>query len=292
MSVEPKARGDRDKLNDALAQVAKEDPTFRRHTDGETGETIISGMGELHLEIVVSRLKNEHGVEAVVGRPRVAYRQTLGAACEAEGRHVKQTGGHGQFGVCHVRFEPLAGSAEVEFEDEIVGGAIPKEYIPAVEDGIRAYCTEGGDLRFPFVGLRAVLFDGKYHDVDSSELAFTAAGRLAIRVAVEKAGTTILEPIMRFEVTVPEEFLGSVMGDLNSRRALVAEMTDKSGAKIIRGKVPISEMFQYSTTLRSMTQGRGTFSLEPCEYAPVPKSIAAEVVKERMAQRKAQQAAK
>jgi elongation factor G len=289
MSVEPKTRGDRDRLNEALAQVAKEDPTFRRHTDPETGETIISGMGELHLEIVVSRLKNEHRVEAVVGRPRVAYRQTLAHAVECEGRHVKQTGGHGQYGICVVKFEPLAGSPEIEFENEIVGGAIPKEYVPAIDDGIRTYCTEGGELKFPFVGVKAILVDGKYHDVDSSELAFVAAGRLAIRGAVEKAGTTLLEPIMRFEVTVPEEFLGSVMGDLNSRRAIVGEMTDKSGAKIIRGKVPISEMFQYATTLRSMTQGRGNFSLEPSEYAPVPKGIAQKVIEERIAQRKAQQ---
>ncbi|MCK6481822.1 MAG: elongation factor G [Planctomycetaceae bacterium] len=292
MSVEPKTRGDRDKLNEAMAQIAKEDPTFRRHTDSETGETIISGMGELHLEIVVSRLKSEHKVEAVVGRPRVAYRQTLAAPVDAEGRHVKQTGGHGQFGVARVRFEPLVGSSEVEFENDIVGGAIPKEYIPAIEDGIRAYCTEGGDLRFPFVGLKAVLHDGKYHDVDSSELAFVAAGKLAIRTAVEKVGTTILEPIMRFEVTVPEEFTGPVMGDLNRRRAVVSENIEKAGAKIIRGKVPIAEMFQYSTTLRSMTQGRGNFSLEPCEYAAVPQSIAKKVVEERVAQRKAQQAAK
>jgi elongation factor G len=289
MSVEPKTRGDRDKLNEALAQVAKEDPTFRRHTDPETGETIISGMGELHLEIVVSRLKGEHRVEAVVGRPRVAYRQTLAQAIDAEGRHVKQTGGHGQFGVCNVRFEPVPGSNEIEFENEIVGGAIPKEFVPAIEDGIRQHCAEGGELRFPFVGVKATLHDGKYHDVDSSELAFVAAGKLAIRNAVERAGTTILEPIMRFEVTVPEEFLGPVMGDLNSRRAVVGEMADKSGAKIVRGKVPISEMFQYATTLRSMTQGRGTFSLEPCEYAPVPKGIAAKVIEDRIAQRKAQQ---
>jgi elongation factor G len=292
MSVEPKTRGDRDKLDEALAQVAKEDPTFRRHTDSETGETIISGMGELHLEIVVSRLKSEHNVEAVTGRPRVAYRQTLSAPVDAEGRHVKQTGGHGQFGVCRVRFEPLPGSSDVEFENEIVGGSIPKEYIPAIEDGIRAYCTEGGDLRFPFVGVKAVLHDGKYHDVDSSELAFHAAGRLAMRTAVERVGTTILEPIMRFEVTVPEEFLGPVMGNLSSRRAVVDETTDRSGAKVIRGKVPISEMFQYSTTLRSMTQGRGNFSLEPSEYSPVPKSISQKVIEDRIAQRKAQQAAK
>jgi elongation factor G len=289
MSVEPKTRGDRDKLNEALAQVAKEDPTFRRYTDSETGETIISGMGELHLEIVVSRLKSEHRVEAVTGRPRVAYRQTLSSAIEAEGRHVKQTGGHGQYGICVVRFEPLPGSSEVEFEDEIKGGAIPKEYIPAIEDGIRTWCAEGGELKFPFVGVKATLVDGKYHDVDSSELAFVSAGKLAIRVAVEKVGATILEPIMRFEVTVPEEFLGPVVGDLSSRRAVVGEMADRSGAKIIRGKVPISEMFQYATTLRSMTQGRGNFSLEPCEYAPVPKSLALKVVEERIAQRKAQQ---
>jgi elongation factor G len=292
MSVEPKTRGDRDKLNEALAQVAKEDPTFRRYTDSETGETIISGMGELHLEIVVSRLKGEHNVEAVVGRPRVAYRQTLAANCEAEGRHVKQTGGHGQFGVARVRFEVLSGTNEIEFEDEVVGGSIPKEFIPAIEDGIRTYCAEGGDLRFPFVGIRAALYDGKYHDVDSSEMAFIAAGKLAIRAAIEKVGTTILEPIMRFEVTVPEEFLGPVMGNLSSRRAVVDESTDRSGAKVIRGKVPIAEMFQYSTTLRSMTQGRGNFSLEPCEYSPVPKNLKEKIVEDRIAQRKAQQAAK
>ena len=292
MSVEPKTRGDRDKLNEALAQVAKEDPTFRRYTDSETGETIISGMGELHLEIVVSRLKGEHNVEAIVGRPRVAYRQTLAANCEAEGRHVKQTGGHGQFGVARVRFEVLTGTNEIEFEDEVVGGSIPKEFIPAIEDGIRTYCAEGGDLRFPFVGIRAALYDGKYHDVDSSEMAFIAAGKLAIRAAIEKVGTTILEPIMRFEVTVPEEFLGPVMGNLSSRRAVVDESTDRSGAKVIRGKVPIAEMFQYSTTLRSMTQGRGNFSLEPCEYAPVPKNLKEKIVEDRIAQRKAQQAAK
>ena len=292
MSIEPKTRGDRDRLNESMAQMAKEDPTFRRHTDSETGETIISGMGELHLEIIVSRLRSEHKVEAVTGRPRVAYRQTLSGPVDAEGRHVKQTGGHGQFGVARVRFEPLVGTPEIEFVNDIVGGAIPKEYVPAIEDGIRAYCTEGGDLRFPFVGVRATLHDGKYHDVDSSELAFVAAGRLSIRTAVEKVGTTILEPIMRFEVTVPEEFTGPVMGDLNRRRAVVSENIEKGGAKIIRGKVPISEMFQYSTTLRSMTQGRGNFSLEPCEYSPVPQGIAKKVIEDRIAQRKAQQAAK
>jgi elongation factor G len=289
MSVEPKVRGDRDKLNEALAQVAKEDPTFRRYTDSETGETIIAGMGELHLEIVVSRLKGEHNVEAVVGRPRVAYRQTLSANCEAEGRHVKQTGGHGQFGIARVRFEVLTGTNEIEFENETVGGSIPKEFVPAIEDGIRTYCAEGGDLRFPFVGLKACLYDGKYHDVDSSEMAFVAAGKLAVRAAIEKVGTTILEPIMSFEVTSPAEFVGPVVGDLMRRRAVVAENTDKSGAKVIRGKVPISEMFQYSTTLRSMTQGRANFSLEPCEYSPVPKNLAQKIVEDRIAQRKAQQ---
>ncbi len=289
MSVEPKVHGDRDKLNAALSQVAKEDPTFRRYTDSETGEVIIAGMGELHLEIVVSRLKSEHNVEAVVGRPRVAYRQTLSANCEAEGRHVKQTGGHGQFGIARVRFEVLTGTNEIEFENETVGGSVPKEFVPAIEDGIRTYCAEGGDLRFPFVGLKACLYDGKYHDVDSSEMAFVAAGKLAVRAAIEKVGTTILEPIMSFEVTVPAEFLGPVMGDLMRRRAVVAENTDKSGAKIIRGKVPISEMFQYSTTLRSMTQGRANFSLEPCEYSPVPRGLAQKIVEDRIAQRKAQQ---
>jgi elongation factor G len=288
MSIEPKKRGDRDKLTDALAQLAKEDPTFRRRTDEETNEVIVSGMGELHLEIMLSRLKSEHRVEAIVGKPRVAYRQTLAKPVSINARHVKQTGGSGQFAVAEVEFEPLLESNDIEFESKIVGGSVPKEYITPVENGIRAICAEGGQLRFPFVGIKATLVDGKSHDVDSSEMAFTAAGKLSVRMAVEKAGTTLLEPVMRFEVTMPEEFLGAVMGDLNSRRSIVGEMGDgAAGSKVIRGKVPISEMFQYATALRSMTQGRGNFAMEPCEYAPVPKSIAEKVLEERRAMRKA-----
>jgi elongation factor G len=285
-SVEPKNRGERDRLGEALARLAKEDPTFRRFTDEETGETIIAGMGELHLEIISSRLQREFKVEVVTGRPRVAYRQTIARAVEVEGKHVKQTGGSGQYGVVHVRFEPVPGSTTVEFENEIVGGAIPKEYVPAVEDGIRTTCEQGGELRLPIVGLKATLVDGKYHDVDSSEIAFKTAGFLAVREALAQGGLVILEPLMKLDVQVPDEFMGAVLGDLNSRRMHIEELGQGAGnVRTIRGKVPIAEMFQYSTTLRSFTQGRGVFSMEPSQYAPVPRSLQDVIVKEQLARR-------
>jgi elongation factor G len=287
MSIAPEARGDRDKLGEALARLAKEDPTFRRFTDEETEETIIAGMGELHLEIIASRLAREFKVPVVTGKPRVAYRQTLAKPIEIEGKHVKQTGGSGQFGVVKVKFESDPESAEFEFESKIVGGSVPKEYIPAVGDGIKKYCEEGGDLRLPIVGVKASLVDGKSHDVDSSELAFRAAGRLAIRGAMEKAGSTILEPLMKVEVQTPDEFVGTVIGDLNSRRMQIDEIAQGPGdIRIVRGKVPIAETFQYSTTLRSLTQGRATFSMEPSEYMPVPRSLQEVIVKEQLARRK------
>ena len=286
-SVEPKNRGDRDKLGEALNRLAKEDPTFRRFTDDETQETIIAGMGELHLEIIASRLNREFKVEVVTGKPRVAYRQTLSRSCEVEGRHIKQSGGSGQYGVVKVQFDPVPGGTTVEFENAISGGAIPKEFIPAIEEGILGYCEAGGDLKVPIVGLKATLIDGKYHDVDSSEIAFRTAGVLAIRGAVEQAGCTVLEPLMKLEVQVPDDYVGAVIGDLNSRRAHIEDMAQGAGnLRIVRGKVPIAEMFQYSTTLRSLTQGRGTFSMEPSEYSPLPRSLQ-EVVLRDLRERRA-----
>ncbi|MCG3136048.1 MAG: Elongation factor G [Planctomycetes bacterium] len=288
-SVEPKNRGERDKLSEALSRLSKEDPTFRRFTDPETDETIIAGMGELHLEIIASRLNREFKVEVITGRPRVAYRQTFAKTGEIEGRHVKQSGGSGQYGIVKVIFEPVPGSTEVEFLDEIKGGAIPREFIPAIEDGIRTLCEEGGELKIPIVGFKARLVDGKYHDVDSSEMAFKAAGQLAVREAIAGLGMTILEPLMKLEVTVPDEFMGAVLGDLNSRRTAIEDMASGAGTlRIVRGKVPIAEMFQYSTTLRSLTQGRGTFSMEPSAYQAVPRSLQETILKEAR-ERRAQQ---
>ena len=287
MSIAPQNRGDRDKLSEALARLAREDPTFRRFTDAETEETIIAGMGELHLEIIASRLTREFKVPVTTGKPRVAYRQTLSRSVEVEGKHVKQTGGSGQFGVVKVKFESDPEHPEFVFENKIVGGSIPKEYIPAVEDGIRKYCEDGGELRLPIVGVRAFLMDGKAHEVDSSELAFRAAGRLAIKGAMEQGGCTILEPLMKVEVQVPDEFVGAVIGDLNSRRMQIEDLSQGPGdIRIVRGKVPIAETFQYSTTLRSLTQGRATFSMEPNEYVPVPRSLQDVIVAEQRERRK------
>ena len=287
MSITPKSRGDRDKLSDALARLAKEDPTFRRYTDEETDETIIAGMGELHLEIIAQRLLREFKVDVETGKPRVAYRQRLGKPIEVEARHIKQTGGSGQFAVAKIQFEPDPEGTDISFESKIVGGSVPKEYIPAIEQGIRAYCERGGELRLPVVGMKALLVDGKAHDVDSSEMAFRAAGVLSMRMAVEKAGITILEPLMDIEVQTPEDYVGNVIGDLNSRRMQIEEITPgPGGLQTIRGRVPIAEMFQYSTTLRSNTQGRGTFSMQPSVYAPVPRSLQDVIVKEQLERRK------
>jgi elongation factor G len=238
-------------------------------------------MGELHLEIIASRLAREFRCEVITGRPRVAYRQTLAKGGAIEGRHVKQSGGSGQYGIVNFIFEVAQGSPEVEFIDEVVGGAIPREFIAPIEDGLRAWCEEGGELRIPMVGLKARLVDGKYHDVDSSEMAFKTASHVAMREAVERLGIQILEPLMKLEVTVPDEFMGGVLGDLNSRRMQVEDLGQGAGTlRVIRGKVPIAEMFQYSTTLRSLTQGRGTFSMEPSEYTPVPRSLQETIVKD------------
>ena len=286
MSIRPASRADRDKLSDALARLAKEDPTFKRFTDPETSETIIAGMGELHLEIIKSRLVNEYGVHSEVGKPKVAYRQTFRKACDVEGRHVKQSGGRGQFGVVRVRFK-IKETPEFEFIDSIVGGSVPREYIKAVGEGLEKALEEGYPLGFPFMNVTGELYDGKSHDVDSSEMAFMEAARLAVRVATETAGTTILEPIMKVVVITPDTNLGDVLGSLSARRGLL-ETTDPGAGdtKQITAKVPLAEMFQYSTHLRGMTQGRGTYTMEPFAYAQVPEAVAVKVRKEIEDERK------
>jgi len=280
MSIVPKSREDRDKLGEALQKLSREDPTFTTFTDDETGETIISGMGELHLEIIVSRLTREFGVGCDTGRPKVAYRQTFARAVDVEGRHVKQSGGRGQFGVVRVRFTQIEDTTNT-FEDGIVGGSVPKEYIPAIEKGLDNAYAEGYPLGFPFVKVAAELYDGKYHDVDSSEMAFKEAARLAVREATEKAGITILEPWMKISVTAPEVNLGDVLGSLNQRRGNI-ENTEKSSGDVVRiyGVVPLAEMFRYAETLRGLSQGRGVYVMEPFEYRGVPQSVADKIRKD------------
>ncbi len=279
MSIEPKSKGDRDKLSQVLALLAKEDPTFRYFTDEETQETIIAGMGELHLEVLRHRIIRDFRVAAECGKPRVAYRQTFARATKVEARHVKQSGGHGQFAVAKVEFTPTPDTQDIEFIDAIKGGSVPREYIPSVEKGLVAQAAKGGKYPFPFVGFTASLYDGKAHDVDSSDMAFQEAGRLAFRMAAE-GNCQFLEPMMKIEVLVPENFLGDVIGDLNSRRAAIEEIVDRMHIKCITGKVPIAEMFNYSSRLRGLTQGRGTYSMEPSGYAAVPASIAEKIVAE------------
>ncbi len=287
-AIRAKKQDDRDRLSEALAKLAKEDPTFRRFTDEETGEVIMAGMGELHLEVLVNKLRRDYRVEVETGAPKVAYRQTLQRAVDVEGRHVKQTGGHGQFGIVRIRFEPIEdGNGDIVFEETITGGVIPREFIPSVEKGLRQVAEQGGRAGFPIVNVRCVLYDGKYHEVDSSDLAFQEAARVAFRNAIEQAGMKLLEPKMKLEVNTPEQYVSAVIGDLNSRRAEVHEIDAQGEIKVVRGKVPIAEMFAYSTALRSLTQGRGTYTLEPCEYAVVPKSIADQVFAEALRAREA-----
>ncbi|MEZ6027638.1 MAG: elongation factor G [Planctomycetota bacterium] len=286
MSIQPKSRGDRDKLGEALQRLQREDPTFRAYTDDETGDTIISGMGELHLDVLVSRLLNEYKLDCVTGKPKVAYRQTLKKDIEVEGRHVKQSGGRGQFGVARVKFT-LHDQTENTFESTVVGGSVPREYWSSVETGLDNSYEEGYPLGFPFVKLHANLYDGKYHDVDSSEMAFREAGRLALREATERAGVNILEPWMRIAITAPEVNLGDVIGSLNQRRGEIEKTERGSGdAMRIYGFVPLAEMFKYSEVLRGLSQGRGVYTLEPFEYRVVPQSIAEAIRKEVEEERK------
>ena len=278
LSVEPKTKADQDKMGLALAKLAEEDPTFRTNTDEETGQTIIAGMGELHLDIIVDRLKREFKVEANVGAPQVAYKETIKQAAKVEGKFVRQSGGRGQYGHVWVQFEPLEAGKGFVFENKIVGGVVPREYIPAVQAGIEESMQNGMLAGYPVIDLKATIVDGSYHDVDSSEMAFKIAGSMALKAAKSKCNPVLLEPVMKVEVTVPEEYMGDVMGDLNSRRGRIEGMEGVSGAQVIRAMVPLAEMFGYATTLRSRTQGRGNYSMHFDHYEEVPKSIAETIV--------------
>lgn len=278
VAIEPKTKADQEKMGIALGRLAKEDPSFRVHTDEESGQTIISGMGELHLEILVDRLKREFSVEANVGNPQVAYRETIGATVQQEGKFIRQSGGRGQYGHVWIRLEPREPGAGFEFIDEIKGGIIPKEYIPAVQKGIIEQMQNGVLAGYPVVDVKAALFDGSFHDVDSSEMAFKIAGSMAFKEGALKAKPKLLEPIMSVEVVTPEEYMGDVMGDLNRRRGVLQGMDETPAGKTISAQVPLSEMFGYATTLRSMTQGRATYSMEFLKYAEAPANIAEQVV--------------
>ena len=275
LAIEPKTKAGQDKLGDALAKLAEEDPTFRQHTNAETGQTIIAGMGELHLEIIVDRLLREFHVEANVGAPQVAYKETISKPADVDSKYARQSGGRGQYGHCKVKFEPMDPNGEnlYSFESTVVGGNIPKEYIPAVDEGIQDAMRAGILGGYPVVGVSANCYDGSYHEVDSSEMAFHIAGSLAFKEAMKKAGAVLLEPIMRVEVSTPEEYMGDVIGDINGRRGRIEGMDDIGGGKMIKGLVPLAEMFGYATDLRSRTQGRGNYSMFFDRYEQVPKSI-------------------
>jgi elongation factor G len=278
VAIEPKTKADQEKLSLSLQKLAEEDPSFRVKGDEETGQTIISGMGELHLEIIVDRMMREFNVQANVGKPQVAYRETIRKTVEAEGKYIRQTGGRGQYGHVFIKMEPLEPGKGMEFEDDIVGGSIPREYIPAVQKGIEEAKESGVLAGFPVVDFRVSLFDGSFHEVDSSEMAFKIAGSMAFKEAMRKAEPIILEPIMDVEVVTPEDFMGPVMGDLQSKRGKIEGMELRGQVQIIRSKVPLSEMFGYSTNLRSMTQGRATYTMQFAHYEATPKSIQLEIV--------------
>ncbi len=281
VAVEPKTKTDQEKMALALNRLAQEDPSFRVHTDEESGQTIISGMGELHLDIIVDRMRREFKVECNVGKPQVAYRETIRTKVEQEGKFVRQSGGRGQYGHCWLRIEPQEAGKGYEFVNEIVGGVIPKEYIPAVDKGVQEQIANGVLAGFPVVDVKVTVFDGSYHEVDSSEMAFKIAGSMAFKAGFMKANPVLLEPIMKVEVETPEDYMGDVIGDLNRRRGLVEGMDDTTTGKIIHAKVPLAEMFGYATDLRSQTQGRATYVMEPSHYAEAPKNIADAVIAAR-----------
>ena len=285
LAIEPKTKNDQGKMGEALAKLAEEDPTFRAHTDSETGQTIIAGMGELHLEVIVDRLLREFKVEANVGAPQVAYKETFTKAVDQEYKYAKQSGGRGQYGHCKVRFEPMDANGEelFKFDSEVVGGAIPKEYIPSIGEGIEEATKAGSLGGFPVVGIHATVYDGSYHEVDSSEMAFHIAGSMCFKEAMAKAAPVLLEPIMKVEVTMPEEYMGDVIGDVNSRRGRIEGMDDLGGGKIVHAYVPLAEMFGYSTDLRSKTQGRGNYSMFFEKYEPVPKSVQEKILSNKNA---------
>ncbi|WP_422448992.1 elongation factor G [Thermoanaerobacterium sp. DL9XJH110] len=278
VAIEPKTKADQEKMGIALQKLAEEDPTFKTHTDPETGQTIISGMGELHLEIIVDRMFREFKVEANVGKPQVAYKETIRKAVKSEGKFIRQSGGRGQYGHVWLEIEPREPGSGYEFVNKIVGGVIPKEYIPAVDTGVREALENGVLAGYPVVDVKVTLYDGSYHEVDSSEMAFKIAASIAFKEGMKKAQPVLLEPIMKVEVVVPEEYMGDVIGDINSRRGHIEGMEPRGGAQVIRGFVPLAEMFGYATDLRSKTQGRGTYTMQFSHYAEVPKSIADSII--------------
>ena len=281
VAVEPKTKADQEKMANALAKLAEEDPSFRRSTNTETGQTIISGMGELHLDIIVDRMKREYKVECNVGAPQVAYRETLKKAVRSEGKYIKQSGGKGQYGHAIVEFEPLEPGQGYEFVDKTVGGSVPKEYVPAVDKGIQEAAKSGVLAGYETVDFRATLVDGSYHEVDSSEMAFKIAGSMAFKDAFKKGDATILEPVMNVEITVPDQYLGDVMGDISKRRGNLSGTTSNAGSQVINAQVPLAEMTGYISDLRSKTQGRGDFNMEPSHYAEVPRNVAEKIIGER-----------
>jgi elongation factor G len=279
VAVEPRTQADQEKMGIALGKLAQEDPSFRVKTDEETGQTIISGMGELHLDIIVDRMKREFSVEANIGKPQVAYREAIKNACEIEGKFVRQSGGRGQYGHVWLKFEPLAeGEEGLEFVNEIVGGAVPREYIPAVEKGIEEQMQNGILAGYPLLGLKATLYDGSFHDVDSNEMAFKIAASMATKKLADDGGAVLLEPIMKVEVVTPEENMGDVVGDLNRRRGLIQGMEESAAGKVVNAEVPLSEMFGYATDLRSATQGRATYAMEFLTYSEAPSNVAEVII--------------
>lgn len=278
VAVEPKTKADQEKMGIALQKLAEEDPTFRVRTDAETGQTIISGMGELHLDIIVDRMSREFKVDCKVGKPQVAYRETIRKTVKSEGKFVRQSGGKGQYGHCWIELIPQDPGEGFSFESKIVGGAIPKEYIGPIENGIKEAMENGVVAGYPMVDIKAVVYDGSYHEVDSSEMAFKVAGSMAFKAGALKANPVLLEPYVKVEVTVPEEYMGDVIGDLNSRRGRIEGMEPRNGVQVINAFVPLSEMFGYATDLRSKTQGRGNYSMEVSYYDEVPKNISDAIV--------------
>lgn len=282
VAVEPKTKADQEKMGTALQRLAEEDPTFKVHTDPETNQTIISGMGELHLDIIVDRMRREFNVECTVGKPQVAYRETIRKSVESEGKFIRQTGGHGQYGHCWLRLEPMEAGKGFEFANEVVGGVIPKEFINPIQAGVEAAMEDGVVAGYPMVDIKVTVYDGSYHDVDSSEMAFKVAGSMAFKDGAKKADAVLLEPYMSVEVDVPEEYMGDVIGGLNSRRGRIEGMESENGESRIKGFVPLSEMFGYATGLRSSTQGRGTFTMTFDHYEEVPKAISQQITEERL----------
>ncbi len=273
IAIEPKTKADQEKLAEALQKLAKEDPSFRVSVNKETSQTLIAGMGELHLEIIVDRMLREFKVDANIGKPQVAYRETIRRASEAEGKFVRQSGGHGQYGIVELRIEPLPKGSGFEFEDGTKGGSIPRNFIPSIEDGVKEAMENGVVAGYPMVDIKAIVLDGKYHEVDSSELAFKIAGSMAFKECCEKADPILLEPVMEVEVVTPQEFMGEVIGDLSGRRGKILDMENRAGAQVIEARVPLATMFGYATRLRSMTQGRATYTMQFGAYEPVPRNI-------------------